>query len=100
MFTKMRAVGHFLALTMFKGQKQNSNAVTAGGVQSSSFAKACPRHCQHHPGSISAYSHVSKNVSRHEESNKPNVISTSEGIIKEPDTFYVNKVQGKSVHCE
>jgi len=45
---------------MFRGQKQNSNAVTAGGVQSSSFAKACPRHCQHHPGSISAYSHVSR----------------------------------------
>ncbi|KAJ6380277.1 hypothetical protein OIU76_016853, partial [Salix suchowensis] len=47
-FKKTSAAVTFLALTMFNGQKQNSDAVTAGGVQSSSFAKACPRHCQRH----------------------------------------------------
>jgi hypothetical protein len=83
---------------MFKTKKKVfSNAVTAGGVQSSSFAKACPRHCQHHPGNMYKITcemdtEAVKSLKRVERAKEHSSISTSEGMIKEPDTFYVNEV--------
>jgi len=73
---------------MFKTKKKYSlTQFTAGGVQSSSFAKACPRHCQHHPGNMynitcEMGTEAVKYLKRVERAMEHSSISTSEAMIK------------------